>query len=393
MSSIRLMFVMGTRPEAIKLAPVILEARNRKPVFDVTVVSTAQHREMLDDVLTTFGIQPDRDLDVMHPRQSLYHVTSDVIRKMERVIDDYDPDILVVQGDTNTCLAAGLSGFYAGKKVAHVEAGLRTGDKRMPFPEELNRRLTSVLTDYHFAPTERARRNLIEEGFDDDAIFVTGNTVIDALKQTLAAQHKAPDLMRMYESVFLGYPRIVLITGHRRENIGRPFDQIWKALRISALQNPEVAYVYPVHPNPNVRNHVEALLGDIKNFFLLPPLSYPEFCWLMKRSYLIVTDSGGIQEEAPALGKPVLVTREKTERPEAVDEGLVKLVGHDTKQLLTHIHLLLHDPSTYGAMSGGGSPYGDGKASGRILDILQLVSNVESEAACRGELQEESILI
>jgi len=370
MNRMKLMFVLGTRPEAIKLAPVILRARQLGSLFTTSVIATAQHRQMLDDVFLAFGITPDRDLDIMAPGQSLFHITSRIVSKMESVIDRFDPDTVVIQGDTTTTLAGALCGFYAGKKIAHIEAGLRTGDKKRPFPEEANRRMTSVIADYHFAPTESAKRNLRREGYDESRIYVTGNTVIDALtwmvEKVKGKPCPAPDLAMIAER----YPRLVLITGHRRESFGTPIRRIFSALRMLAKKNPCVGFVYPVHMNPNVEKPARDLLAGLPNFFLLPPLPYPAFCWLMDRCESIITDSGGVQEEAPALAKPVLVTRALTERPEAVEEGMVKLVGDDTEAIVYYAQRLLDEPDFYNAMAKGYSPYGDGRASERILDVL-----------------------
>lgn len=368
----RLLFVFGTRPEAIKLAPVIDMAKREKDRFETQVAVTAQHRGMLDDVLDVFGIRPDADLDLMRPGQSLFYLTSAIVREMEGVLERFSPDVVIVQGDTTTAFAAALAGFYSHKKVAHVEAGLRTDDKAMPFPEEINRRLVSSVADYHFAPTDSARRNLLEEGVPDGNVHVTGNTVIDALLGVLE-RHPADGPCPIDEpaSIFAAYERVILITGHRRENFGPPFQAIWTALAASARNNPGVAFVYPVHPNPSVTDRVRRVLKDLPNCFLLPPLPYPAFCWCMARCRLIVTDSGGIQEEAPALGKPVLVTRRVTERPEAAAAGMVKLVGDDGGAIQSWIQRLLDDPDCYAEMAKGGSPYGDGRAAERILNILK----------------------
>ncbi len=370
MKKLKLMFVFGTRPEAIKLAPLILKAGESRYNLEPITVVTAQHREMLDEILSTFGIIPDIDLNVRTPGQSLFYTTSKIIAAMESVIEASQPDLLIYQGDTTTTLAAALCGYYAGKKTAHVEAGLRTGNKRMPFPEEVNRKMASVVTDYHFAPTESAKKNLILEGYDPTTIHVTGNTVIDALLWTVDLVKKRDCLCPNIKNVLDRYSRTVLITGHRRESLGLPLKNICQAFRSLAMNNPKTAFVYPVHLNPGVQKTVTETLAGLKNFFLLPPLPYPAFCWLMQHCYLIITDSGGVQEEAPALGKPVLVTRSVTERPEAVQEGLVKLVGNSKKKIIENTQRLLEDKIFYAAMAKGSSPYGDGKSSQRILDIL-----------------------
>lgn len=364
------MFVLGTRPEAIKLAPLILKAKDLDSKFETVVVATAQHREMLDDVLEAFSIKPDVDLAIMAPGQSLLYITSRVFAEMERVIEKFQPDILVVQGDTTTTFAAAVAGFYARKEIAHVEAGLRTGNKWTPFPEEINRKITSVVADYHFAPTEKAKENLLKEGYQEDRIYITGNTVIDALLWMVERVKEAPCPLPEFAEILKNYTRLVLITGHRRENFGEPFRRICEAFKTLAIRNPEVCFVYPVHLNPNVQGPVKKLLRGIENFILLPALPYPEFVWLMQRSYLIITDSGGIQEEAPVLAKPVLVTRRLTERPEAVEAGGVKLVGDDTSKIVHYAQHLLQDKAFYNLMAKAVSPYGDGKASERILSKL-----------------------
>ena len=370
MSKIKLMFVFGTRPEAIKLAPLILKANERMSKFETIVVTTAQHRQMLDDVLTTFKIKPDIDLDIMAPGQSLFYITSRIFAEMESVLDTFRPDFVISQGDTTTTFAAALCGFYDRIKVAHVEAGMRTGEKWIPFPEEVNRKMTSVIADYHFAPTKSAKQNLLQEGYDESIIYVTGNTVIDALLWMVKHIKNTPCPLPEFQHGFNSYSRVVLITGHRRENFGAPFRQICEAFRFLAKQNPDVAFVYPVHLNPNVQRPVAEILGGLSNFFLLPPLPYPAFCWFMQNCYMIITDSGGVQEEAPALGKPVLVTRHVTERPEAVQEGMVRLVGNDYEKIVRYSQRLLDDKDFYGSMAKGFSPYGDGKSSERILAIL-----------------------
>ena len=370
MRKIKIMFVFGTRPEAIKLAPVIREAKTRKDRFETSVIATAQHRQMLDDVLDSFDIVPDRDFDIMTHDQSLFGLTARIMAGMESAIREIDPHILVVQGDTTTTFAAALCGFYSGKRVAHVEAGLRTGDKRRPFPEEVNRKMTSVVADYHFAPTESAKSNLLNEGYDNSLIYVTGNTVIDALLWVSAKVKQKPCPDPKIASICERHPDFVLITGHRRESFGAPIRRIFSALRQLSRQNPDKAFVYPVHLNPNVQQPASELLGDLPNFFLVPPFPYPVFCWLMDRCRFIVTDSGGVQEEAPALGKPVLVTRQITERPEAVQEGMVKLLGYNEEAIVRLAQQLLDDRDFYRSMAKGYSPYGDGKAAGRILDVL-----------------------
>jgi UDP-N-acetylglucosamine 2-epimerase (non-hydrolysing) len=370
MNNKKIMFVFGTRPEGIKLAPLIRMAKTRKDQFECFVVNSAQHRSMLDDVLESFEIKPDRDLNIMRPNQSLHYITSEIIAEMENILKEMDPDIIVVQGDTTTTMAAALSGFYSRKKIAHVEAGLRTGNRFSPFPEEVNRKMTSSIVDYHFAPTESARKNLLNEGYDDAQIYVTGNTVIDALLWTADKTKELSCPIQELTPVLDRFYRFVLITGHRRESFGAPIRNILTALRQLSMANPQVAFIYPVHMNPNVKKPVLELLEELPNFFLVDPISYRPFCWLLNRCYFTITDSGGIQEEAPALGKPTIVTRETTERPEAINEGMAKLVGSDKELIIQIAQRLLDDTTFYKSMAKGYSPYGDGKASERILDIL-----------------------
>jgi UDP-N-acetylglucosamine 2-epimerase (non-hydrolysing) len=370
MNKVHLMFVFGTRPEAIKLAPVILKAEQRKDEFDISVITTGQHRQMLDDVLSSFGITPDRDLNIMAPGQSLFYVTSRIIADMETIIHEFGPDVIVVQGDTTTTLAGALSGFYAGKKIAHIEAGLRTGNNLIPFPEEINRKMTSVIANYHFAPNKAAKRNLRREGYEESRIYVTGNTVIDALIWTVSQIKGKPCPTPDLAPIFDRYPKFVLITGHRRESFGVPLRRIFVALRRLSEQNPGVGFVYPVHMNPNVEKPASEILANLPNFFLVPSLPYPTFCWLMDQCHIIITDSGGVQEEAPAIGKPLLVTRSVTERPEAVQKGMAKLVGDDEEAIVCYGQNLLDDRGFYDSMVKAYSPYGDGKASERILKVL-----------------------
>jgi len=365
-----LMFVFGTRPEAIKLAPLILKAKERSSTLRTIVVATAQHRQMLDDVLATFDVKPDVDLNIMAPEQSLFYITAKTFTEMEQLLSHLQPDVLIVQGDTTTTFAAALAGFYAGMRIAHVEAGLRTGNKWAPFPEEINRKITSVVADYHFAPTERAKKNLLNEGYDEKRIHVTGNTVIDALLWVVERVKNIPCPISDCSEALDRYARLVLITGHRRENFGEPFRRICGAFKHLALRNPDVCFIYPVHLNPNVQAPVMSVLDGLENFLLLPPLPYPQFVWLMQKAYFVITDSGGIQEEAPALAKPVLVTRRVTERPEAVEHGVAKLVGDSSEEIITRAQRLLDDETFYMSMAKGVSPYGDGKSCERILRIL-----------------------
>jgi UDP-N-acetylglucosamine 2-epimerase (non-hydrolysing) len=359
----RILTIVGTRPEAIKLAPVTLELAKHADRVEHTVCSTAQHRQMLDQVHGWFGITPDIDLNLMEPNQKLAAFAAKALIEVTRVIEQVQPDVVIVQGDTTTAMMAGLAAAYQRAPVAHVEAGLRTEHLFNPFPEEINRRVVSAVTMYHFAPTERAARILREENVSADRIHVTGNTVIDALRLTL---ERKVDL----DLPFLNGHRTVLVTAHRRESFGAPFESLCRALRGLADRNPEVSLVYPVHLNPNVREPANRLLAGHERIHLIEPLSYEKFVHLMARADLLLTDSGGIQEEAPYLGKPALVMRDNTERPEAVEAGTAKLVGTDEDVIIREAERLLHNESAYQAMSRAGSPFGDGQAARRIAEVL-----------------------
>jgi UDP-N-acetylglucosamine 2-epimerase (non-hydrolysing) len=363
----RVLLIFGTRPEAIKLAPLVREFLRRKDRFRTKVCVTAQHREMLDQVLDLFQIQVNHDLNIMRPGQTLEAVTGRVLEGVSRVLATERPDIVIVQGDTTTTFASSLAAYYSGVPVAHVEAGLRTWNRNSPFPEEINRVLTTHIADLHFAPTEQARKNLLREGIDAGRVRVTGNTVIDALLhvRALALKRRTYNQM-MFREIDPGR-RVLLVTGHRRENFGQGFRNICRALRDIARREPELEIVYPVHLNPSVRLPVRAALGGLENVHLRAPLEYEPFVYLMERSFLILTDSGGVQEEAPSLGKPVLVMRNHTERPEAVEAGTVKLVGTDPPTIVRQVHRLLHDSKLYQRMSRAHNPYGDGRASRRIV--------------------------
>ncbi len=365
----KVLVIFGTRPEAIKLAPVIsaLCRHPRRP--QVRVCVTGQHRHMLDQVLQLFGIQPHYDLNVMQPNQSLAQLTASVLVHLEPVIQAERPDWVIVQGDTTTVMSAALAAFYCGVRVGHVEAGLRTFDKRQPFPEEINRRIVTVIGDLHFAPTQKARQHLLAEGVPEARIVVTGNPVIDALYQVVAM----PCDLRQgaLADVPWGERRLILVTAHRRENFGRGIEQICLALRdLAERYDGDVHIVYPVHLNPNVDGPVRQWLGGVPNITLTPPLDYLTLAHVMQRATLVLTDSGGIQEEAPGLGKPVLVLRETTERPEAVEAGTVKLVGTDRARIVAEAACLLDDPSAYAAMARAINPYGDGHAAPRIAEAL-----------------------
>ena len=360
--------IFGTRPEAIKLCPLILAMKSH-PDFEPHVCVTAQHREMLDQMLEVFGVVPDVDLSIMQPNQALSSLTSRAITAIDGYLTEYKPDMVIVQGDTTTTFCSSLTAFYHNIPVGHVEAGLRTRNKFSPFPEEINRVLTSHIADYHFAPTELSKENLLREGISEDKIFITGNTVIDALFFAIEKVKKhPPDIPGLSEHV-LNNPnnKLILITGHRRENFGEGFESICNAIVTLAEKFPEVEFVYPVHLNPNVQEPVFHIMSGFENIHLIEPLSYLPFVALMERSTLILTDSGGIQEEAPSLGKPVLVMRDTTERPEGVDAGTVKLVGTDRRTIIENVSSLLTDENAYNAMANAVNPYGDGKATGRIL--------------------------
>nr|WP_129127796.1 UDP-N-acetylglucosamine 2-epimerase (non-hydrolyzing) [Geomonas oryzae] len=371
----KVLLVFGTRPEAIKMAPVIKELKGRPNSFSTTVCVTAQHRQMLDQVLELFDITPDYDLNIMKPGQDLFDVTCNILHELKRVIQIERPEIILVHGDTTTTMAASLAAYYYRIPVGHIEAGLRTGNKFAPFPEEINRKVTGALADIHFTPTDLAKSNLIKEGVSPDAVHVTGNTVIDSLfiiSERLRSDNRLSQELKKRFSFLDPNKRLILVTGHRRENFGRGFEAICKALAEIALANPDVEILYPVHLNPNVLEPVQRILGGMKyrNVHVIEPVDYLPFVYLMQRAFLILTDSGGIQEEAPSLGKPVLVMRDTTERPEALQAGTVKLVGTDEDRIFAETQRLLCDPAVYQAMSRAHTPYGDGHAAERIADIL-----------------------
>lgn len=379
--------VFGTRPEAIKMAPLAL-ALSADSRFDARVCVTGQHREMLDQVLGLFAIEPDYDLNIMKPGQDLTDITASILSGLREVFRQFKPDIVLVHGDTATTFAASLAAYYQQIPVAHVEAGLRTGNLYSPWPEEGNRKLTGALANIHFAPTEQSRANLLREGIADESIRVTGNTVIDALldvvdrlqrDEALRAKAAAPT------AALDPARKLILVTGHRRESFGSGFERICEALIDVAQQHPEVDIVYPVHLNPNVREPVNRLLNGIGNIHLIEPLDYLPFVHLMSRAHIILTDSGGIQEEAPSLGKPVLVMRETTERPEAVAAGTVKLVGTDRSRIVHELNQLLNDADSYRAMSVAHNPYGDGQACQRILEALLELNAVAALDAAIGQ--------
>jgi UDP-N-acetylglucosamine 2-epimerase (non-hydrolysing) len=370
---VKVLTVFGTRPEAIKMAPLV-HALARDPHFEAKVCVTAQHREMLDQVLSLFSIVPDYDLNIMSPGQGLTDITCRILQGLRPVLESFKPDVVLVHGDTTTTVAASLAAFYQRIPVGHVEAGLRTGDLYSPWPEEANRTLTGHLAVWHFAPTENSRQNLLRENLQDKQIFVTGNTVIDALfwvrDRVLTDASLHAGLSEQYPFLDAS-KKMILVTGHRRESFGRGFEQICHALAEIAAQHPDVQIVYPVHLNPNVSEPVNRILGHVDNVILIEPQDYLPFVWLMNRAWLILTDSGGIQEEAPSLGKPVLVMREMTERPEAVEAGTVRLVGTNRQRIVEEVTRLLRDEEEYETMSRAHNPYGDGQACSRILTALK----------------------
>ena len=367
----KVLVIFGTRPEAIKMAPVVKALKRAKDKFNTKVCVTAQHREMLDQVLDFFNIKPDYDLDLMKPGQNLYSLTADIILGMKPVLEEFQPDVVLVHGDTSTSMVAGLAAFYNGSKVGHVEAGLRTYNKLAPFPEELNRQLTGRIADFHFAPTDRSMQNLLNEGVNEENITVTGNTVIDALLESVEIVKglKGNEQLDEVKKIITKEKEYILVTGHRRENFGQGFLDICYALKEIA-DNFDGDIIYPVHLNPNVQKPVYDILKNVSNIKLIPPQPYEVFVWLMAHSKLIITDSGGVQEEAPSLGKPVLVMRETTERPEAVDAGTVILVGTNKEKIFSEAMKLLTDKESYQRMSKLHNPYGDGKAAQRIADWL-----------------------
>lgn len=380
----KFLLIFGTRPEAIKMAPLVhslIKYANSNPKkLSVKVCITAQHRQLLDQVLDVFEIEPHYDLDIMQDNQDLFHLSSRILLKVKEVLNDFEPDLVFVHGDTSTSFVAALASFYKQIKVAHVEAGLRTNNIYSPWPEEANRQLTSRLTDFHFAPTLNSKNNLIAENIFEKDIFITGNTVIDALLFAKNKIKKDQELQEKIENEInidfkVKGSKYILVTGHRRENFGKSFVNICKALKDIASLNKEFKIIYPMHMNPNVVEPVTQMLGSVDNIYLIKPLEYLSFVFLMDNSYLILTDSGGIQEEAPSLGKPVLVMRENTERPEALEYGTVKLVGTNRNKIAENVQELIDNKNAYLGMSAATNPYGDGTASAKILEIL--INNYE----------------
>lgn len=373
----KILIVFGTRPEAIKMAPLVKSLFSQNDFFETKVCVTAQHREMLDQVLEIFEILPDYDLNIMKSGQDLYDITSNVLLGMREVLIEFNPDLVFVHGDTTTTSATSLAAFYQKVDVAHIEAGLRTHDIYSPWPEEANRQITGVLAKYHFAPTAISKANLVQENKNPENIMVTGNTVIDALFLALNKIENDEALKnQVIASINREYQlqkdkKIILVTGHRRENFGEGFINICQSLKQLALNNPEIDIVYPVHLNPNVQKPVKEILSEVSNVYLIGPLQYESFIYIMKQAYFIITDSGGVQEEAPSLGKPVLVMRDTTERPEAVEAGTVKLVGTDSQKILSEAQKLLDDSTEYKKMSQAHNPYGDGEACEKIINFIK----------------------
>ena len=368
MSKIKVLTIFGTRPEAIKMAPLVKEIEKNSDTLESIVCVTAQHRQILDQVLELFEIKPDYDLDIMKDNQNLWSLTSDVLLKTKEVIEKVKPDVVLVHGDTTTSMAAALSAFYAKVPVGHVEAGLRTFNKYYPFPEEINRVFADAVCTYHFAPTDESCENLKKSQIPSEHIYKTGNTVIDALIYTVENHKEEVKGLKLNPNL-----KTILLTSHRRENFGEPIREICNAILELVKNNKDIEVVYPVHPNPNVRKPVYELLGEKERIHLIDPLEYAQFCNLMKKAHIILTDSGGVQEEAPSLGKPVLVLRDTTERPEAVKYGTVKLVGANKDKIISMVEKLLTDDSEYKKMSESINPYGDGHACKRIVDVLKTI--------------------
>lgn len=368
MDKLKVLAVFGTRPEAIKMAPLVKELQKYPDRFRCRVAVTAQHREMLDQVLELFDITPAYDLNIMLPNQTLYDITTRALSGLNNIFEEDQPDIVLVHGDTTTTFVASLAAFYRQIKVGHVEAGLRTGNKYSPFPEEMNRKLTGVIADIHFAPTAMAKENLLREGVDPSQILVTGNTVIDALLATVRGSYVFDH--PVLDSIDYEAKRVLVVTTHRRENLGEPMRNVYAALRAVVENYEDVEVVFPVHKNPKVRQIVDSVLGGVPGVHLIDPLEYAPFVNLMSKAHLVLTDSGGLQEEAPSLGKPVLVLRDTTERPEAIEAGTVKMVGTDREAILGTCRQLLEDNDIYESMANAVNPYGDGKASSRIVEGL-----------------------
>ena len=370
----KILLIFGTRPEAIKMAPLVKEFQKDTSNFEIRVCVTAQHREMLDQVLEFFEIKPDYDLDLMKPGQNLHSLTATIIESLKPILEEFGPEYVFVHGDTTTTMASSIASFYSGAKVCHVEAGLRTFNKLSPFPEEINRQIAGRICEYHFAPTPTSKENLLKENIEEHKILVTGNTVIDALIESVKrVKNLSSPMVNFIKSNLNKSQEVILVTGHRRENHGDGFEHICLALRKIAEIKPEVKIIYPVHLNPKVQEPVKRHLSDLQNILLIDPLSYPEFIWLMNRSKLIITDSGGVQEEAPSLGKPVLVMRDTTERPEAVNAGTVLLVGTNQELIVSETIDLLENQKRFKLMSELHNPYGDGNACQKIVEFINQI--------------------
>lgn len=375
MNKIKVLTVFGTRPEAVKMAPIIKKL-NENSLIEHKVCVTAQHRQMLDQVLDIFSIVPDYDLNIFKPGQTLTQITSRALEGLEEVVKDFMPDVLLVQGDTTTVFAGALAGFYHKVKIGHVEAGLRSHDMYSPYPEEANRKLTGVITDFHFAPTEESRQNLLREGYDDNKIFITGNTAIDALLQVVSDDYIFED--ELLNKLDYKNKKIIAMTAHRRENIGKPMEDIFNAINDLVNKNKDVEVVFPIHLNPKVREIANKILGRNERVHIIEPLDYLPFANLQARCYLIVTDSGGIQEEAPTLGKPVLVVRKETERPEGIKAGTARLIGVEYENVFNQIDLLLNNKEEYNKMANAVNPYGDGHATERIVETIVKQLRIEN---------------
>jgi len=367
----KILLIFGTRPEAIKMAPLVKEFQKHPELFETKVCVTAQHREMLDQVLAFFDIKPEYDLDLMKPGQNLHGLTATIIESLKPILEEFSPDYVFVHGDTTTTMAGSIASFYSGAKVCHVEAGLRTNNKLSPFPEEINRQITGRICDYHFAPTETSKKNLLKENIPEASILVTGNTVIDSLIKSVEKVNENPSQLVQDLSKKIGNQEVVLVTGHRRENHGDGFERICNALKRIAEDDTNRLIIYPVHLNPKVQEPVNRILSGVNNIILIKPLAYQDFIWLMNRSKIIITDSGGVQEEAPSLGKPVLVMRDTTERPEAVEAGTVLLVGTNEDLIVSKALDLLNNEDNFIKMSKLHNPYGDGLASKIIVDFIK----------------------
>ncbi|MGF7058860.1 non-hydrolyzing UDP-N-acetylglucosamine 2-epimerase [Brassicibacter mesophilus] len=367
MKKIKVLTVFGTRPEAVKMAPIVKKL-NQNENIDHKICVTAQHRQMLDQVLDVFGITPDYDMNIFAPGQTLTQITTRSLEGLEAIIKEFQPDVLLVQGDTTTVFTGALAGFYHKVKIGHVEAGLRSHDMYSPYPEEANRKLTGIITDFHFAPTETSRQNLLNEGYDDSKIYITGNTAIDALLEVVSDEYKFEN--DLLNSIDYKNRKLILVTAHRSENIGQPMENIFTAIRDVVEKNNDVEVVFPIHLNPKVRDIANRILNNNDRIHVIEPLDYLPFANLQARSYMIVTDSGGIQEEAPTLGKPVLVVRKETERPEGIEAGTAKLVGIEYDDIYREMDILTNNREEYNKMANAVNPYGDGKAAERIVDII-----------------------